>query len=107
MGTTIGDIGLFRLKRLSQDTKGRTFDSETVSDGSAKDNAWGTYIHGIFDNDEFRRSFLNSIRESKGLDPVYETIDYAGIKDKAMNRWAGILKENIDMDFILKQTGGI
>lgn len=107
MGTTTGDTGLFRLKRLSPNSGLQTFDSELVSDGSAKGNAWGTYIHGIFDNDQFRRGFLNSIRESKGLGPIDETVNYAGIKDKAMNGWAGILKGNIDMDFIIKQIGGI
>ncbi len=31
---------------------------------------WGTYMHGIFDADEFRRWFLDRLRARKGLAPV-------------------------------------
>ncbi|EQA35340.1 cobyric acid synthase CobQ [Leptospira inadai serovar Lyme str. 10] len=31
---------------------------------------WGTYIHGIFDADEFRRSFLDKIRVRKGMNAL-------------------------------------
>ncbi len=103
MGTTTGDIGLFKISRIT-DHASRITD---VLDGSSKNNAWGTYIHGIFDNDLFRNDFLNSIRSAKGFEPVSETINYSELKENAINRWAGILKENIDMDFIIKQTGGI
>jgi len=30
-------------------------------------NIWGTYLHGIFDNWEFRNGFLNRLRKEKGL----------------------------------------
>ena len=40
-----------------------------VEDGavSADGRIFGTYLHGIFDNDTFRRSYLNGIRLEKGL----------------------------------------
>lgn len=37
--------------------------------GSGPD-CFGTYIHGLFDHAQFRRAFLNALRESKGLDPL-------------------------------------
>ena len=33
----------------------------------------GTYIHGIFENDYWRNSYLNMIREQKGL-PILDNI---------------------------------
>ncbi len=43
----------------------------TVLDGavSADARAFGTYLHGIFDNQAFRMAFLNPIRLVKGLSP--------------------------------------
>src|SRR3990172_7759016 len=59
---------------------------------------WGTYIHGIFDNDGFRSHFLNSIRRDKGLD----VLGRAAKKDDGFDRLADVLKENLDMERIVK-----
>lgn len=93
MGISEGDTGLFRLKRFS-------INSEPILDGSAKGNVWGTYIHGIFDNDRFRRNLLNTLRIRKGLYPLEKTVDYSILRENALNAWTKILKENIDMRFI-------
>jgi len=41
-------------------------------DGAVSSNGltWGTYIHGIFDNDIFRRHILDVLRVKKGLSPL-------------------------------------
>ena len=91
MGSTTGDVGLFKLKRL---------DSAFVQDGSAKGNVWGTYIHGIFDNDAFRRGLINALREKRGLAPVEDVTDFAKARDAALDKWADVLRESIDMRFI-------
>lgn len=97
MGNTAGDIGLFELKRFDN--------SELISDGSVKGNVWGTYMHGIFDNDDFRTALLNSIRKKKGL-PVQETgFNYHIKKEQAIDRWADILKKSVDVSFMLRQVG--
>ena len=121
MGKTTGDVGLFKLRRL-QNTENRTQNSDKskvqnglatglwapgseIMDGSAKDNVWGTYIHGIFDNDGLRRAVINSLRIKKGLPPKEEKMNYALEKEKAITRWADILKSKVDMCFILRQVG--
>ena len=93
MGTSSGDIGLFRLKRP-------TADREMPLDGSRKNNCWGTYLHGIFENNEFRRAVLNAIREKKGLRPLPVDLDYAGLKEKGLDRLARMVRENLDIGFI-------
>ncbi len=110
MGVSRGDIGLFKLKRISINSELLTPrprsaqrggpNSGLILDGSAKGNVWGTYIHGIFDNDRFRRGLINSLRIRKGLMPIEEIVDYSRLRDDALNKWAKILKENIDMKFI-------
>ena len=67
MGRTTGDVGLFKLRRTSSDSELGTLNVEPVSDGSAKGNVWGTYIHGIFDNDLFRRGLINSLRTKERI----------------------------------------
>ena len=36
----------------------------------------GTYIHGVFDNDEFRRFIINQLRLRKGLDETPVVFHY-------------------------------
>lgn len=109
MGISTGDIGLFKLKRLSYNSKLQTLsqqsfsgdlNSELILDGSIKVNIWGTYIHGIFDNDRFRRDIINSIRKKKGLNPLKKVVDYSKLREEAMDKWAVVIKENIDMEFV-------
>ena len=105
MGHSTGAIGLFKLKRFFLNSQLLTLNSELLLDGSVKGNVWGTYIHGIFDNDDFRTALLNSIRKKKGL-PLKETgFNYHEKKDEAIDRWAGILKKSVDVSFMLKQVG--
>ncbi|MEW6713583.1 MAG: cobyric acid synthase [Nitrospirota bacterium] len=100
MGQTTGDIGLFRINRLN----GSNGLNRSISDGSIKGNVWGTYIHGIFDNDEFRTALLNSLRERKGLQSQ-SGFNYQAEKEEAINKWADVLKSSVDICFMLRQVG--
>ncbi len=102
MGTSTGDIGLFKVRRLSSNSALRTPHSELVLDGSRKGNCWGTYLHGIFDNNEFRRSLLNGIRESKGLPAAAAGFDYAAMKERAIDNLADMVKKHLDIDYIMR-----
>jgi adenosylcobyric acid synthase len=93
MGASRGDIGLFSLKRISSA-------SAQTLDGSRNKNCWGTYLHGIFENNGLRRALLNQLREKKGLHPIPDIIDYAGLKEKALDRLAEMVRENLDTEFI-------
>jgi adenosylcobyric acid synthase len=95
MGESEGDIGLFGIKRLSGPLSGAL-----VPDGSSRGNCWGTYIHGIFDNDGFRRGILNGLRERKGLRPLPGPVSYAAAIDQALDRLADLLRLHVDMGFI-------
>jgi adenosylcobyric acid synthase len=98
MGHTTGDVGLFKIKRLDGP-------NEYVPDGSARGNVWGTYIHGIFDNDGLRTSVINSLRMKKGLSPREGTVNYHAKREEAINRWADILGRSVDICFILREVG--
>lgn len=100
MGKTTGDVGLFTLKRMSPCSEHGTQNSELIPDGSRRGCVWGTYIHGIFDNDLFRRSLIDSLREKRGLALLDDTMNFAQAREQALNSWAEVLRKNIDIDFI-------
>lgn len=58
----------------------------------------GTYIHGIFANDNFRSAWLNEIRRHKN----YGTRSAHTVSKDSYDEIAGVLAHNLDIDFILK-----
>ncbi len=100
MGRTTGESGLFTLRRLLFNSEHRTQNSELVHDGSAKGNVWGTYIHGILDNDNFRHDFINALRMKRGLSPSADVTNFGEAREKALDRWADVLRHSIDLEYI-------
>ncbi len=65
---------------------------------------WGTYFHGIFDRDEFRRWFIDRLRQSRGLAPkgrVCATYDL----EPALDRLADAVRTSLDMDKVYRLLG--
>ncbi|MNC61592.1 Cobyric acid synthase [compost metagenome] len=61
---------------------------------------FGTYIHGLFHNDTWRRAWLNGMRTKKGLAPLNETFASETRKEAAFNRLAEHVRNHLDMDQI-------
>ena len=72
----------------------------------AKENIFGTYIHGIFDNEKFTRNFLNNIRKKKGLAPLDYRFSFAEFKEQEYNKLANLLRENLDMSKVYRIMQG-
>jgi adenosylcobyric acid synthase len=60
----------------------------------------GTYLHGLFDNDYFRRQVLDALRVSKGLFPLGKIIHRSEVKEAAYNRLAQTVRTSLDMSLI-------
>ncbi|MDP3478174.1 MAG: cobyric acid synthase [Desulfoprunum sp.] len=60
---------------------------------------WGSYLHGIFDEDHFRRWFIDSLRTRKGLPPVGEILAPFDL-EAAFDRLADRVRESLDMPAI-------
>ena len=65
-------------------------------------NIFGTYVHGIFDNDDFRRQFLNAVRAKKNLPPLTSTRNVRAEKQKNYERLAKVVRKSLDMDLLKK-----
>lgn len=62
---------------------------------NAQGTVLGTYLHGLFDNGDFRHSFLNSVRRYRGLAEQGNEITME--KELQYDRLAEIVRSNIDM----------
>ncbi len=62
----------------------------------------GTYMHGVFDNDVYRRAVLDALRLRKGLAPLGVVQDTQALKDAAYNRLADVVRKSMDMDLVYR-----
>jgi len=93
---------LGREKPLFKITK-RGSNQTDINDGVVSKGGmiWGTYIHGIFDNNSFRRAFINFLRNKKGLIISscvnQDRISYQEEKDREYDKLACLVRDNLDM----------
>ncbi len=79
-----------------------------LPDGAVREDGlvWGTYMHGIFDNDDFRRFLINQLRQKKGLSPLFS--NRAGAREQyeeGLNRLAETVRANLNMAKIYELLG--
>ncbi len=72
---------------------------------------WGTYVHGVFDDDGFRRYVLDGVRARKGLAPLGAPQTRFGL-EPALERLADALRQHLDMARVyqimgLQKPGGL
>jgi cobyric acid synthase CobQ len=65
---------------------------------------WGTYLHGVFDADEFRRVFVDDLRARKGLEPLRKVQARYGI-EAALDALAEVVRGAVDMRDIYRIMG--
>lgn len=77
-------------------------------DGMITDDGrvWGTYLHGIFHNREFTRSWLNFVRQEKGLTLVAErTAGEAEQREAAYASLAALVRKHLDVNRLYEIMG--
>jgi adenosylcobyric acid synthase len=74
-----------------------------TSDGAAKRDGkiWGTYLHGVFDLPAFRRGWL----ESLGWKPRGRAESLASVRERELDKLAGIVRRSLDMDLVRRIIG--
>ena len=77
-------------------------------DGSAigfeKGRIFTSYLHGVFDDDAFRRRFLDRVRLGRGWRPLGGVTARYGTEE-ALNRLADHVRSRFDMKYIYQQMG--
>lgn len=78
------------------------FDDTTYCGTESGDGlVWGSYLHGIFDSDGFRRWFIDRLRVKKGMHPLEKIVAPYDL-ETAFDRLADSIRENVDMNEIYR-----
>ena len=65
---------------------------------------WATYLHGVFDDDAFRRAWIDHVRADLGLAPQGRCLASYDL-EKALDRLADVVRANSDMETIYRSMG--
>lgn len=71
--------------------------------GCETQRCFATYLHGIFDDDSFRRRFLNSMRVKKGWPEIFPKTEYG--MEPALNRLADHVRSRVDLKQLYRRMG--
>lgn len=73
-----------------------------VAEGAMSEDGqvFGTYLHGLFDNDRFTRAFVDSLRTRKGLPALGDGGSYADYKNRQFDLLSHAMREHIDIERI-------
>lgn len=82
-------------------------ETHTYPEGAARADGrvFGTYLHGVFHNDAWRRAWLDGLRMTKGLEPLNVTFVSSTRKEEAFDRLAEQVRRHLRMDLIYNIAG--
>ena len=91
---------------LSEDVHSSNAPNQGEFDGAIRKDGrvWGTYIHGVFDEPDFRRIWLNQVRKRKGLQPLDIHVSKSATArcQGELDRWADHLSAHIDLTCLIR-----
>jgi adenosylcobyric acid synthase len=87
-----GDALPFAAIRRGADERARD-DGACSADGRVA----GTYLHGIFDEDEFRHAFISAARKASGLAPPLALAPLCEDRERRIDRLAAHVRSSLDL----------
>ena len=92
-----------RLKEEAEDYK-PIFDDPGLGLVDKSQSIWGCYIHGLFDNGAWRRSWINQLRKQRGMSSLATGIsNYRDQRESTLNNLADIVTKNLDLNGFLSR----
>jgi adenosylcobyric acid synthase len=88
-------------------TRRATEKSESVTDGCVSQDTriFGTYLHGLFDADNFRHIFIDAARKFYHLDPAIALNNRQTKRQESFDRLAREVRQSLDMQEIFEWAG--
>ncbi len=105
-GFTVRGYEIHHGQSRSSDTEPLLKQDAGTFDGARSPNGrfWGTYLHGIFDSDEFRRWFIDRLRIRRGLAPKGKVCARYDI-EPALDKLAESVRRCVRIDEIYRLMG--
>jgi len=76
-----------------------TSNGDSYTDGLQVGNSYGTYLHGIFDNDALRTALLTWLWQRRDLHrPVEASLSQAALRESAFNELADLVRQSVDIE---------
>ncbi len=75
-------------------------DGRTDGYMSPDGKVWGSYLHGIFDNEHLVFALVDEIMREKGINPAENHLSIAEYKEIQYNKLADLVRKSLDMDKI-------
>ena len=73
-----------------------------IEDGCQTENAFGTYLHGVFDAPEAALRTAQALAKKKGVTLTGEALDTHAYKEQQYDKLAATLRKYLDLDAIYK-----
>lgn len=67
---------------------------------------WGSYLHGIFDNEDLVFALVQDIMKEKGINPAENHLSIAEYKEIQYNKLADLIRNSLDMNAVYKALFG-
>lgn len=86
---------------FSEETGRALIDFGEKQDGYYHGQVMGTYLHGVFDEEDFRNAFLQILCKKKGIDYKQENeVSFEEYRQRQYDLLADVLRESLSMDKI-------
>jgi adenosylcobyric acid synthase len=81
--------------------------ADSVYDGciSSDSRIFGSYLHGLFDGDSFRHTFITAARAFCRLSPAAELHNWESKRQESFDRLANVVSQSLDMPRIFEWVG--
>ena len=81
------------------------FDDANLGIVDLNQSVWGTYLHGIFDNSAWRRTWLNYLRKERGLTSLPTIVpNYQEQREEVLNSLANTVETYLDLTPLLPNS---
>ncbi len=95
MGQTISDSTISAFQIIQRgDFPCNHLDGAVSGEG----NIFGTYLHGLFDNDRFRHKFLDGLRQRKGIVSTPQSLILS--REEQYDKLADIVRRSLSMELV-------
>jgi len=97
VGETFYQAGALSLADIEREGGAKSAPDGAVSQSG---RVFGTYVHGLFDNDDFRHSFIRTARAAVDLAPAEKYAQVGAKREARIDHLADYLRKSLDVNLL-------